>query len=438
MGGGRRLRLAFAVLGAGVLLPWNAYVAAGDYFTAEYARYRPEFVFAVAYTGAMLVVAGGMMALGRALGGRGAGGAETPASDRHVVRGFIAFAAMALLTIAADLLPVVAFQAVSLLVLGTGVVDAFVQGSLYQVAASFSSRTDGFATNALQVGMSASGVFASVVRLATNLGAGGGGGGATAARASAYLYFGFSALCCASCALLHARVVRREHVKLRPHQAHAALPTTDEDERDEGERAGAEAAWRNEPDARSDSDSNGGWRWLPCSCRPPPHAQHLALVWMTYATTLAVFPGVTSQIAVTHAVGLVLAYNLSDCIGKWLSYFAGAHATAWLWALQPVRVANAASLVVLAAKYSRGDARSPPMTTWTAATSAAPWTLPLLSVSALGLGNGYVAGAAVMLAPMLYASPVQRERVGFATFVALITGLAIGALLGWALGALLL
>ena len=49
-------KLTFVLLGAGMLLPWNAMLAAMDFFSEEFPSYKPSFSLLVAVSGPMFLV----------------------------------------------------------------------------------------------------------------------------------------------------------------------------------------------------------------------------------------------------------------------------------------------------------------------------------------------------------------------------------------------
>ena len=49
-------RFTFVLLGAGMLMPWNAILASMDFFTAQFPSYQPSFSLLVAVSAPMFLV----------------------------------------------------------------------------------------------------------------------------------------------------------------------------------------------------------------------------------------------------------------------------------------------------------------------------------------------------------------------------------------------
>ena len=172
-----------AMLGVGLLLPWNSFITAVDYFGALYPNSHIDRLFGVCYTWATLCTLTANVAMGLE---------KHPAGWRIGI-GYVMFLVAVIMVpvIGTVAHPGTATTGTLVATLGcvvlTGLGDGLAQGSLFGSVASFNPRH----SQAVIWGMSLSGLVVSILRIATKASSPGADAGAL--ERSARLYFAISA-----------------------------------------------------------------------------------------------------------------------------------------------------------------------------------------------------------------------------------------------------
>ncbi|KAJ3708489.1 hypothetical protein LUZ61_012194 [Rhynchospora tenuis] len=378
--------LIYFTLGAGFLLPWNAFITAVDYFTYLYPSVPVDRVFSVSYMISCFVPLLFIV-----------GWAHKSAASLRINSG------LSLFTIALLIVPIMdavyvkgkqrMYPGYDVTVAATalcGVADALVQGGVIGSAGELPERY----MQATVAGTAASGVLVSVLRVITKAiypqdPAG--------LRKSAILYFVVSIVVMVICIICYniadqLPVVRHyKNIKLR------AL-------KEEGDRNSMTgAAWRS-----TLWSIIGRIKWSGFG---------IALIYMV---TLSIFPGYITEDVHSEALKdwypiiLIAGYNIFDLVGKVLpAYYLLENANIAVWGC-------VGRLLFYPLFYA---CLHGPMFFRT--------EVPVTILTCLlGLTNGYLTGVIMILAPK--SVPIQHaETAGIAIVLFLVIGLVIGSLVSW-------
>ncbi|KAF0899498.1 hypothetical protein E2562_019981 [Oryza meyeriana var. granulata] len=382
------LDLAYAIfftLGAGFLLPWNAFITAVDYFSYLYPGAPVDRVFSVAYMLACFLplvlivlcfpkssaparINTGLTLFTLAL-------LIVPVMDATYVKGVPRLYGAFDVTVAATVL--------------CGVADALVQGGVIGFAGELPERY----MQAVVAGTAASGVLVSALRVITK---GVYPQDAHGLRKSAILYFLVSIVVMIICIVCYnvadklPVVVYYKNIKKRAQKAE-----------EDGGMSGS--AWRS-----TLWSIVGRVKW---------HGIGIAVI---YAITLSIFPGYITEDVHSEAlkdwypIMLITAYNVFDLVGKSLPAF---------YFLENANVAVAGSFArLLFYPLFYGCLHGP---------SFFRTEIPVTILTCLlGLTNGYLTCILMTLAPK--AVPIQHsEMAGIVIVLFLVTGLVIGSFVAW-------
>lgn len=393
-------------LGAGILLPWNAFITAVDYFGSEsmYPDAHVDRLFGVLYFIPNLCALPLVLRFGHVV------------SPRWRVRvGYFAF----LVALVAQAL-VVGLAPLCLCVALTGVADALAQGSLFGVVAPMPERY----TQALMGGTSVAGLVVSLLRLVTKAAFPANDSGL---RRSAAAYFIVAAAWVAACLALFGRLERSRVYEY--HRARARGVGEDEYESELANLRGAEdarrdAAPRDESRLPSERATLADVRAILREIRP--HAFSVACV---YAVTLSIFPGVLAEDVASDALGdwypvaLIFVFNAADVAGKALP---GRIPSAGEWlGSRPRVLAMMCGARVLFVPAFLATTRAAGVQALSS--SEAPC---VLLTAALGFTNGWYSSSAMMAAPKVVEKRLA-ESCGTVMVFFLLSGLATGAVCGW-------
>ncbi|KAG9447405.1 hypothetical protein H6P81_013533 [Aristolochia fimbriata] len=289
-----RFHLAYIVyftLGAGYLLPWNAFITAVDYFDYLYPGANVDRVFAVVY---MLV---GLTCLVLIIGW-----AHKSSAVVRINLGLALFVVSLLVVPVMDLVYIkgtkglysgyyVTVTAVAL----SGVADALVQGGVIGSAGEMPERY----MQATVAGTAASGVLVSVLRIFTKAIF---PQDAHGLRSSANLYFGVSIAIMAVCLVCYNVADRLPVIQ---YYKDLKMQAMNEEEKEKGSLTGS--LWRS-----TLWDIVGRIKWFGFG------------IFLIYVVTLSIFPGYVSEdvhsqiLKDWYPVLLITGYNVFDLIGKTL------------------------------------------------------------------------------------------------------------------------
>lgn len=379
--------IIYFTLGAGYLLPWNAFVMAVDYFSYLYPDASVDRVFAIAYMVVGLICLLLIIAF-----------EHKSSSFVRINIGLVLFVAALLAVPLMDVWYVNGrvgiyggFYATVSLVALCGIADALVQASIIGSAGELPERY----MQAVVAGTAASGVLVSVLRVFTKLVY---PQDAKGLRASANLYFIVSIAVMVVCIIFYNMSHKLPVIKYFRELKAEALMEEKEEGGDLTKKLWKTTLW----------DVVGTIKWYGFA------------ILVIYAVTLCIFPGfitedVHSQILKDwYPILLLSSYNLFDLVGKCLTS---------IYLLENDKVAIGASYARLlflplyyaclhGPKFFRTE-------------------IPVTILTCLlGLTNGYFTSVLMILGP----KKVQlqhAETAGIVLVLFLVVGLAIGSIISW-------
>eukprot|EP00250_Pteridium_aquilinum_P008569 c18042_g1_i1 orf=205-1512(+) len=405
----------YFLLGAGYLVPWNAFITAIDYFELLYPSRHIDYVFSIVYMVPAVICILLMTFFGRRIS----------ATLRVNVGLFIFIAMLIVIPVmgaffitdakGTNVTYVITIVAATL----NGVADSLVQGSVVGSAGELPSRY----MQAVMSGTAASGVLISVLRIISRAVMPQNQSGI---EASAYLYFIVSIvimIVCVACYNLVGKLrVMQYYERLKSSQAESVHLLDHNIRSDEVEEQSKVQEMRGPKTAENVSEDLNiaksvsyidVWKKV----------QGLALsIAFIYVVTLSIFPGhITEDLNSSYfgdwyAIILTLAYNLFDFIGKFLPGF-----PMFMTENRTVAIGGSVAralfyllfyLCVHGPSFFQLD------------------TVVIISTCLLGLTNGYFTSVLMILAPN--SVPVEEAEVtGFLMVMFLILGLAAGSILEW-------
>eukprot|EP00873_Tetraselmis_striata_P025807 jgi/Tetstr1/446071/TSEL_033672.t2 len=427
----------YLIMGMGLLLPWNAFITAVDYFTALYPGKHVDRVIPVAYNVPNLLAMCATLPFSQTFGAR-----------LRIIVGFSGF-----------LFCTVAIPVIDTLMLGgsgtgttatyaitislaalLGASDGVAQGSLFGAAGCLPARY----TQAVCAGTSYSGLVVSLLRIATKAAL---PMTAPGLRSSAFLYFGIASATVALCIAIDGAVIPRLPVVKHFKGGGSALAANPA--RESGKK-GDEPT----PDLTADSgptlplgdaeiemtvlenveaaDVDGDVLLLNPSRSTPRlnvkdyldvvrHMKYEAIsLVVVYWVTLSIFPGFLAEDVHSESMGdwypilLITAYNVGDAVGKG----------------GPLVLPSVAPRAVLLLSLLRF--LFIPAFILSAAYAAPAWVIGLLTLL-LGATNGHLTACAMMSAPRNL-DRVKAELSGILSALFLVLGITIGAFSGYAWG----
>ena len=410
-------------LGVGILLPWNAYVTAVDYFAAIHPNAHVDRLFGVLYFLPNLSTLPFVLRF-----------AHLAAPRLRVRFGFGVFLACLLVPAAAPRSLAALCAAVAL----TGVADAFAQGSLFGVVAQMPPAY----TQALMGGTSFSGVVVSALRLVAKAAAA--SDSVAGLRHGAVAYFAVAATWVASCLVAHGALERTEAYARNAAGEREGFRASDASEEYESERAAlrdvdgfsfsssASAADRDPGNPAGASRGSVVARkrsatTLGDAYRVARDVRFFAAsVTACYAVTLSIFPGFLAEDVASATFGdwypvlLIAAFNVADLVGKTLPGLRPGVFAETLAGRPGTTLALCLSRVLFVPAFDsarRGGA-------------ASGETATFALTAALGATNGWYSTAAMMAGPR-WAAEEDAEACGTVMVFFLLVGLALGAMCGW-------
>ncbi|XP_057493338.1 equilibrative nucleotide transporter 1-like [Actinidia eriantha] len=377
----------YFILGAGYLLPWNAFITAVDYFSYLYPEASVDRVFAVVY---MLVGLVGLLFI---------------VAYSHKSDSFIRInVGLGLFVVSLLVVPVMdvayikgrtgmydGFYVTVVAVALSGVADALVQGGIIGAAGELPERY----MQAVVAGTAASGVLVSFLRIFTKAVY---PQDAHGLRQSANLYFIVSIAVMIVCIVFYNVVHKLPVIK---YYNDLKVQAVNEEKEEKGALTGA--LWRSTL-----------WDII---CRVKWCGFGVLII---YVVTLSIFPGyitedVHSQVLKDwYPVLLITGYNVFDLVGKCLTA---------IYLVENSKVAIGASFarllffpLFLGCLYGPKFFRT---------------EIPVTFLTCLlGLTNGYLTSVLMILAPKTVLLQ-HSETAGIVTVLFLVVGLAIGSIVSW-------
>lgn len=381
--------IVYFILGAGFLVPWNAFITAVDYFSYVYPGVQVDRVFAVGYMFCALIFliimvgwwahrSGARIRINIGLGVFVLSLMTVPALDLVYVRGRPGFYAAYDITVGAVLL--------------AGFGDALVQGGIIGSAGELPERY----MQSVVAGTAASGVLVSIMRILTKAVFPQDSHGL---RKSAHLYFAVSIIIMGLCIVCYNIADRLPII-----QYYKSL------------KARAEL---NEREGKDSTLTGSAWRSTLWSIITRVKWFGFG-IFLIYAVTLSIFPGYLTQDVHSEALKdwysiiLIAAYNVFDLIGKCLPalYMSKSETTVIAGTIGRLLFFP----LFLACMHGPQILRS---------------EIPItLLTCLLGLSNGYFTSVLMILAPK--SVPLQHaETAGIAIVLFLVLGLACGSVISW-------
>lgn len=411
------LYAAFACVGVGTLLPWNALITEAPYFARRLSTSRRGFVrdsfeafFAFAYSMSNVL---GVAACAKT------GAVETMGNRARLGRPLLACAAAtwtcAVGTRAGWMSADGTFAHVMVVVLVCGGCSALAQGGGFAAASELPPRY----AQAVMSGQAASGVAAALAAMITTAGSGTSSAGS---ERQAEVYFYVAAFVLLACAWAtttldtnptYARLVseaREARVREGQRLETSALLGCDDADIDENLMDDVEDSYQD----REASEVN-----LVNECR-----DYRLTVIVTFVATLCVFPAITSAIeSSSGAFGalwsptLFLLFNVGDLIGRHLASMHPKTPPSGRLLLRVAMLRFAFIPFIAACNVSTEN--------WSVPKLFKPDIFPLFFISALAVTNGWIASVAMMHGPGRV-PPSKRQAEGVFLTFCLVAGIFAG------------
>ncbi|EHA8587756.1 equilibrative nucleotide transporter 1 [Cocos nucifera] len=379
--------LVYFTLGAGFLLPWNAFITAVDYFSYLYPAAPVDRVFSVAYMLSCLLL---LLLI--------VGWAHKSSAPVRINAG------LALFTVALLVVPVMdaayvkgvrglysAYDVTVAAVLLSGIADALVQGGVVGAAGELPERY----MQAVVAGTAASGVLVSAMRIITKAIY---PQDAHGLRKSANLYFIVSIVVMVICLICYNVADRLPVVQYY---------------KDIKSRA--------QKEENSEKSSTSGSAWRSTLWHIVRRIKWFGFgIFLIYVVTLSIFPGYITEdvhsevLKDWYPIVLITGYNVFDLVGKSLTAF---------YLLENTNIAVAACVArLLFYPLFLGCLHGPEFF---------QTEIPVTVLTCLlGLTNGYLTSVLMILAPKTL--PIHHaETAGIAIVLFLVLGLAIGSIVSW-------
>jgi len=441
----------FAVMGMGVLFPWNAIITAIDYFEDIYPDVGIELYFSVAYTWSLLIV----MAIALAL-------KSLTTDEKLMAAGYVIMLAVLFLFLVMRSPPLLLSIVFAVLV-GAG--DAIAQSGLFAYAAMRSPAH----TGAVMAGNGSAGLIVAVLRLLTKWSL---ANAEDPLYASSRVYFAICNLviCMALLALYVKQRSERgkggcfglpcegskekkrdtfvELRNLTPHSVEEAGVTSENSDEKNADDDGVALVDKHDPRTSSSSSMvkesvvlvHKEWgvflarafARVVAACRIA--WQPLLAMFCVFFVTLSLFPGIIVEIESDDGLGdwlpivLIAVFNLWDTIGRCSLSVASVRS----WVENVVLIRKSVSLtvpcLVRAVFY--------PLICLAVRPGWGSDLVVVVIVSAFGLSNGFLATSSIVVGPQLVKGLEEKGLVSVLLVFALMIGLAFGAATGVGLDAL--
>eukprot|EP01023_Acetabularia_acetabulum_P009707 TRINITY_DN14390_c0_g1_i3.p1 TRINITY_DN14390_c0_g1~~TRINITY_DN14390_c0_g1_i3.p1 ORF type:complete len:424 (-),score=43.72 TRINITY_DN14390_c0_g1_i3:1298-2569(-) len=385
-------RMVYIIMGIGLLFPWNAFLTAIDYLEKVYPGRHVDRTFTVVYLPVNVCTLALAIHFNSFISGR-----------TRIIVAFIGY------TITMAVVPMldaaliggsgtgtdVSYALTCAAVGISGLCDGFGQGALFGETARLPPEF----TQAMVQGTAVSGVFVSILRIITKASM------EKNARASAMLYFSISVVFTFMCTLLYSVYLPNiPYIKQNLGRKYQVIKFELEHE---------------ELDFNSDqtitSEKQGKFRYFFAFKKVWREALSNFLI---YVITLSIFPGFLVEdiespgLKTWYPVLLIFMFNFADFVGKSLPPFNLLQKSSLILFWTVMRVFFI-PIFAVSAHYKLQDY----------------WFFTLTFV--LGVSNGYLTDLAMMSAPLKLKQAVMQEIVGNIMVFALVSGLLVGAILGW-------
>ncbi|KAJ7522806.1 hypothetical protein O6H91_18G027500 [Diphasiastrum complanatum] len=405
--------LIYFALGAGFLLPWNAFITAVDYFDYLYPNTHVDRVFSIAYMFPCFILLLLLMDFGRTYSMKIRTNCGlvlylvtillVPVMDEALLKGGKGTETTHYVTVGA--------------VVFTGIADALVQGSLVGAAGELPERY----MQALVGGTAASGVIVSLLRIMTKAAL---PATASGLRISSNVYFGVSGTFIVICIISYNLVDKLPVIQYYSQPKFRGLdvaPLLKEEEKVEDglERHNpseycAEAVEISVPPLKEMIKRVSYWQVF-------KRIWGLVLALMSiYVITLSIFPGCITEDVHSTVLGdwypilLIAAYNVFDLVGKMLTafYCIENRSLMVVGCICRLLFFPLFATCLHGPKFLRTEG-------------------PLfILTSLLGVTNGYLTSVIMIYAPKAV-SLQEAETAGIILVIFLVAGLATGSVLGW-------
>eukprot|EP01026_Neomeris_dumetosa_P036621 TRINITY_DN2958_c0_g1_i6.p1 TRINITY_DN2958_c0_g1~~TRINITY_DN2958_c0_g1_i6.p1 ORF type:complete len:429 (+),score=37.34 TRINITY_DN2958_c0_g1_i6:86-1372(+) len=391
-------KLIYALMGVGLLFPWNAFLTAIDYLEILYPDKHADRTFTVVYMPINVLVLVLIIHFNALIKGR-----------TRVIASFVGY------TITMIVVPVLdasfvrkgddgeekgtdfTFALTCLAVAMAGLCDGLGQGALFGETARLTPEF----TQALVQGTALSGIAASFLRIITKASMD------SNERGSAMLYFSISVLFTFTCTILYSfylpQIPYIKHNLERVDSVEFVLQTQSVRSIEDGQVIFPLANYKS------------NFRYLTVFQKVWKEALSLVVI---YVITLSIFPGVLAEDIESEALGswypilLIALFNFADFVGKSMPPFNFLSQT-WLILICSISRIFFVPIYAISAHYKMVD--------W--------WFF--IWTFLLGVSNGYLTDLAMMAAPLKVKQAALQEIVGNVMVLGLVTGLLIGAILGW-------
>ncbi|XP_057856469.1 equilibrative nucleotide transporter 1 [Cryptomeria japonica] len=401
--------LSYFTLGAGFLLPWNAYITAIDYFSYIYPGKQVDRVFSVGYMVTCLLFLLILITW-----------AQKSSARFRINLGLSLFLLCLLVVPVMDAAYIkgrrgldVGYYITVTAVVGCGIADAFVQGSLIGSAGELPEEF----MQAVVAGTAASGVLVSALRILTK--------GALpqdveGLRISAILYFIVSSVLMGVCLVCYNMANRLpviryyNDLKERAMESKFLLGDTIVNNSADTEDMSFPVTSKNLFGAPKEGGGPKFWHVL-------RQTKWLGIgILLIYAVTLSIFPGYITEDVHSHLLKdwypilLITCYNIFDLVGKSLTAY---------FMLESATIAIGGSVArLLFYPLFYGCLHGPHFFRT---------EIPVVLLTCLlGLTNGYFTSVIMIVAPKTV--PLQEaETAGIIIVLFLVIGLAIGSIVAW-------
>jgi equilibrative nucleoside transporter 1/2/3 len=394
--------VCYFILGIGILMPWNAFITAADYYEQVFPGKHVDRLATVFYLPSNLLALASFIFF-----------FSSRCATLRVTIGFCLFGISMFLVSILDAFNLQSLPALLTFIAVCGAADGAAQGALFGHAAV---SGDSMNVQAIIAGTSMSGVIVSILRIVTKATFVQGG------QMSSNIYFILSGIVCICCAYIFSIVLPSLQKVSPDREIHFRAPGESETGHSvEVTHEGDQLSGKHDSEGETaailgpklyHNDHEKAWD-IVRQCKEPM----LALIGC-YLVTLSIFPGVLAEDLATsstwYPVMLISAFNVADCIGK----------------MCPVAIQEdffSRTKVIMAASARLAFI---PLFLVSVHSQMSILLVSILTIF-LGLTNGALTTITMMFAPSLITDEEEVELCGNLTVLCLIFGLNVGAFSGF-------